>query len=292
MAEIDALGVAAALKVEDAAVGPAMLIIANQSALRVGREGGLTSARKSKEDSNIRSIILGHVCRAVHREHANLREVVVHCIEDRLLDLARVPSAHNQNQLALQALHDAQLVLHAVLCWVLKFKARGINDGPVILPGWQLIWLGVDEERLGEQTVPCFFSEDGNLQAVLGVRAGVSIEAEHILLGTHVLHDLCMDQVKVRRTHGLIDLAPRDVAVNLGGVFEVLVVRAASRARAGIAVQGAVGGKHSFAAGDRQFNKAGCSKVGMNGGGAEVMLLAGSGGRSDGHGGVLSKRGA
>ena len=140
--------------------------------------------------------------------------------------------------------------------------------------------------------MPCFFSEDGNLQAVLGVRTGIAIEAEHVLLGTHVLHDLRMDEVKVRRTHWLVDLAPSDVAVNLGGVFEVLVVGAASRARAGIAVQGAVGGKHSFAAGDRQFNKAGRSKVGMNGGGAEVVLLAGSGGRSDGHGGVLSKRGA
>ena len=136
--------------------------------------------------------------------------------------------------------------------------------------------------------MPCFFSEDGNLQAVLGVRTGIAIEAEHVLLGTHVLHDLCMDQVKVRRTHGLVDLAPRDVAVNLGGVFQVLVVRAASRARAGIAVQGAVGGKHSFAAGDRHFNKASRSEVGMNGGGAEVVLLAGSGGRSGSHGEVLS----
>ncbi len=39
--EVDGLGVAAAFEVEDAAVGPAMLVITDQGAVGVGRKGGL-----------------------------------------------------------------------------------------------------------------------------------------------------------------------------------------------------------------------------------------------------------
>lgn len=51
--EADALGVAAALDVEDALVGPAVLVVANQGALGVGGEGGLTGTGETEEDGNV-----------------------------------------------------------------------------------------------------------------------------------------------------------------------------------------------------------------------------------------------
>ena len=42
--QLDALGVASSFKVEDAAVAPAMLVVADQPALRIGGERGLAGA--------------------------------------------------------------------------------------------------------------------------------------------------------------------------------------------------------------------------------------------------------
>ena len=46
----DALGVAAALDVEDALVRPHVLVVADEAAQRVGRERGLAGARQAEED--------------------------------------------------------------------------------------------------------------------------------------------------------------------------------------------------------------------------------------------------
>src|SRR4030067_2714380 len=54
--KLDHLGVAAALEVEHSLVAPAVLVIANQAPLRVGREGGLARARESEE---YRHVVVG-----------------------------------------------------------------------------------------------------------------------------------------------------------------------------------------------------------------------------------------
>ena len=47
------LCVATALDVEDALVGPTVLVIADELATRIGRQGGLASAGQTEEESNI-----------------------------------------------------------------------------------------------------------------------------------------------------------------------------------------------------------------------------------------------
>ena len=47
--EVNDLGIATALKVEDAGIIPAVLVIADQKTLRIGRERGLAGARKAEE---------------------------------------------------------------------------------------------------------------------------------------------------------------------------------------------------------------------------------------------------
>ena len=58
--EANAFGVAATLDIEDAAVRPAMLVVADEGALRVGREGGLARAGEAEEDSDV--VVLADVC--------------------------------------------------------------------------------------------------------------------------------------------------------------------------------------------------------------------------------------
>ena len=51
--QANTLGIAPAFDVEDAIIGPAVLIVANQGALGVGGQSGLASTRKTEEDSHI-----------------------------------------------------------------------------------------------------------------------------------------------------------------------------------------------------------------------------------------------
>jgi hypothetical protein len=54
LVEVDDLGVAAALEVEDAVVVPAVLVVADQLALRVGGQRGLAGAGEAEEERDIR----------------------------------------------------------------------------------------------------------------------------------------------------------------------------------------------------------------------------------------------
>ena len=69
-AEVDALGVAAALDVEDAVVGPDVLVVADELPARVGRERGLARAGEAEEEGDI--AVLADVGRRMERELAEL----------------------------------------------------------------------------------------------------------------------------------------------------------------------------------------------------------------------------
>ena len=73
--QLDALGVAAAFEIEDAVRAPAVLVVADQRALRVGRQRRLAGAGKAEED---RGVTVGaDIRRAMHRHHVALGEVIV-----------------------------------------------------------------------------------------------------------------------------------------------------------------------------------------------------------------------
>ena len=96
-AQADHLRVAAALEVEDAVVAPAVLVVADQMALGIGGQRRLPGAGETEEDRHV--AVLADVRRAVHREDALERQPVVHQREDRLLDLARVEGAADEDLL-------------------------------------------------------------------------------------------------------------------------------------------------------------------------------------------------
>jgi len=106
--EVDHLGVAASLEVEDAAVAPAVLVVAHQGPLRVGGEGRLSRTGESEEDRHV-PVVAPVAGRAVHRQDARRGEQVVHHGEDRLLDLARVQGSADQHLLAPEVDQDEDL---------------------------------------------------------------------------------------------------------------------------------------------------------------------------------------
>ena len=89
--EPDHLRVAAALEIEDAAIAPAVLVVADQPAIRIARQRRLAGAGQAEEERGVAG--LADVGRAVHREHALQRQQVVEDREDRLLVLAGVAGA-------------------------------------------------------------------------------------------------------------------------------------------------------------------------------------------------------
>jgi len=71
-----------------------VLIIADQLALGVGRQGGLASAGEAEEDRHI--AVFADIGRAVHGGNALQRQQVVHYREHAFLHLAAVPGAADQ----------------------------------------------------------------------------------------------------------------------------------------------------------------------------------------------------
>src|SRR5262249_5330047 len=105
--QADDLGVAAALEVEDAVVAPAVLVVADEGALRVGGEGRLPRAREA-EEAGVATVLVD-VRVAMDREDAAQGEEVVEDGEDRLLDLARVLRAADEHDAAREVEDDERL---------------------------------------------------------------------------------------------------------------------------------------------------------------------------------------
>ena len=148
--EVDGLRVAAALEVEHAVVRPAVLVVADQRAVRIGRERGLAGAGEAEED---RDVAFGSdVRRAVHRQHVAQRHQVVHQREDRLLDLARILRAADQDHLPREVDQDERrsCAFRRARGSASKSAAsRTVNSGLKSGSG-----LRADEQVLREQALP------------------------------------------------------------------------------------------------------------------------------------------
>ena len=110
--EVDRLGVAAALDVEDAVVAPAVLVVADEMTFRIGGECRFPRAAQAEEQRGCAGLFVRRR-RAMHREHAALRREVVRHREDALLHLARVFGAEDDEFLVLEAEVDARRRSHA-----------------------------------------------------------------------------------------------------------------------------------------------------------------------------------
>ena len=130
--EIDNLRVAAALVVEDPLIIPAMLIIADEKALVVRRERGLTCAGEAEEERCILSLLV-RICRTVHGGDALEGEVVVHHREHTLLHLAAIPRIDDDLLTTREVKHHRRLRVESEITEVHNTRLCGVVDDKVRL---------------------------------------------------------------------------------------------------------------------------------------------------------------
>ena len=229
-------GVAAALDVGDAVVVPAVLVVADQGAVRVGGEGRFARSGEAEEE---RDVAIGAlVCGAVHREHAAFGHQVVHDGEDALLHLAGVLAAEDDELAGAEVEHDAGGVVHALDGGVGGAEA-GVVDGVVGVPvGGQFVFSGADEHVPHEEGVVGSRADDPHLDLRLGVPAGVAVDDVELVALVKIIKGDLLVLLERRLGDGDVDVAPPDVVVACGLVDDPLVFRAAALLFGGIGEDG------------------------------------------------------
>ena len=163
--QLDRLGVAAALEIEDSVAAPAMLVVADQRAVRVGGKRGLAGAGEAEEDRRV--AVLAGVGRAMHRHDLFRRQQVVENGEHRFLHLARIARAADQHDLAREVAGDDRLAARAMPLGV-GAERRQVDDRQFRDEGGQLLGRRADQEIADEQRMPGVFGEDARAQAQAG----------------------------------------------------------------------------------------------------------------------------
>lgn len=210
LSEVDGLGVAAALEVEDTVVIPAVLVITDEGAVGVSREGGLTGTGETEEEGG--GAILALVGRAVHGEGALEGKPGVHHGEDTLLHLTTVPGAHDDGNLLLDVEANEDVRVEALVLPLLVGELAGVDDskGRLEVLGL-LLGLRADEHVAGEVSLPGELGDKADRAA--GGRAGTAVEVVHVHLvdAAVVVDDLGVELVEDLLAHRLVDGAEVDV---------------------------------------------------------------------------------
>ena len=108
-----------------------------------------------------------------------------------------------------------------------------MQDERLGLVAGELVRVGVDEERLGEQRVPGARGDDADAQPVRGIGAGERVDDVEVAL-LEVGDDLVPQPVEVGFGQRLVDGAPPDPLLRAGLLDDELVPRRAARVVPGV----------------------------------------------------------
>ena len=183
--QVDHLGVAAAFEVEHAALAPAVLVVADQPAMRVGGQRRLAGAGQAEEQRDV--ALAADIGAAMHRQHAAVGQDPVHHGEDRLLDLAGVLAAGDHDDPLLERQRDGGAAAHAVDRRI-GLEQRRVQDDVVGLEIRQLLGLRPDEDVAREQRLPGAGGDHAHPHAMRRIGAGVQVLGEQLLplqIGLH-----------------------------------------------------------------------------------------------------------
>ena len=257
--EIDHLGIAAAFEVEDAAVRPAMLVIADQNPRGVGGESGLAGAREAEED---RGVAVGpDVGRAMHRQHVAFGQQVVQHREDRFLDLAGIDGAADDDQTLGQVDDDEAFAVGAVRCRI-GMAAWRMQDGEARLKIDEIGFGRTNEHVVGEEAVPGTLGDDAHRQAIGGIGTGIEV-LDIEIAGLEMTADLVQEPVEMRFAHAAINVAPPDIAGGAGLLDNEFVIGGPAGVGAGAHHQGAAIGHHAGALAHGMLDEGCCHKIPM-----------------------------
>ncbi len=183
--ETDALGVAAALDVEDTAVGPAVLIVTNQGTVGVGGQGGLAGARQAEEEGDVAALAL--VGGRVKGQDVVLDgHLVEEDGEDSLFHFAGVLGAEDDHLLLGKVDGDRGGRGHA-LGVAVGGEGAGVVDGIVGVEVLELLTGRADQHVAHEEGVVGARADDADLDAVLLVPAGIAIDDVDAVAGVEVI---------------------------------------------------------------------------------------------------------
>ncbi len=197
-----------------------MLVVADEVPLRVGGKRRLSRAREPEEDRDAPGLV--DVRGAVHREHALEREPVVHDCEDRLLDLARVEGAADDDLDARRVEADERLGARRVLVGI-RGDGRRVEDERLRLHVLELVVRRVDEERLREEGMPRRLGDHADGDAVRAVGAGERVDDVDIAFA-QPRRDLLAKSLEVILRDLRVDVAPPDAVLRARFADDELVL--------------------------------------------------------------------
>ena len=247
-AQLDDLGIAAAFDVEDAVFAPAMLVIADQRARRIGRQRGLAGTGKPEKDRRL--AVRANIGGAVHAHHPFGRQQVVHDGEDRLLHLASIGGAADQDHFLVEVYRDHGLA-GAAMTRRIGIEAGQVDDGEFRIEALQLFGGGPDQKLVHEQRVPGEFGDHSYRNAMREIGTAEQILGEQLApfgMGHHV----GMERIEMRGAHRLV-VVPPDLGFGGGVAHHKLVRCRASGMHARAHHQRTILGNHAFAAAHRFF---------------------------------------
>lgn len=240
-AQANALCVAAALDVEDTVVRPDVLVVTNQSAVRVSRQGRLAGAGETKEERNV--AIGALVGTRVERQLAELDGLqVVHDGKDTLFHLTSVLGTENDHLATLEVDFNRGRGCHARREAVRRELTGVVDDEVGLAKVLELLACGPDEHIVHEQSVVGTGADDANLDAVLGVPASKAVKDVDVVAGVEVVDGALTVDLKGVLVHLDVDGAPPDVILGRVLVNDALVLGAAAGLLPGEVDQGAGAG--------------------------------------------------
>ena len=173
--ELDRLGVAAALEIEDAAAAPPVFVVADERALRIGGERRLAGAGETEEDRRV--AVLARIGRAMHRHDLFRRQEIIEDGEHRFFHLARIARAADEHDFAGEIAGDDRLASRPVPLGIGAKRGqiddRQLRDKVRELLGWR-----TDQEIADEERVPGVFGEDARAYAQLRIGAPIEVLSE------------------------------------------------------------------------------------------------------------------
>lgn len=162
-----------------------MLVITNQSPLRIGRQGRLAGSRQAEEDSDI--TILALVGGRVQGEHVVLDgHLVEEYGEDTLLHLAGVLGTKDDHLLFGKVDGDGSGGGHALGPSVCG-EGSGVVDDIVWMEGLELLARGPDEHVAHEEGMVGTGADDSDADSVALVPAGIAVNDIDAVSGVEVV---------------------------------------------------------------------------------------------------------
>ena len=180
LAEPDGLGVAAAFEIEDAVRAPAVLVVTDERARRVSRERGLAGAGEAEEQRRV--TVGADIGRAMHRHHVLGRQVEVERGEHRLLHLAGIGRAADQDDLTGEIdRHHGVGAFAAAMTLGVRPERRQVDNGHLGHEAGELLEIGTAQQLTDKQRVPGVLGEDAHLDAIGMIGAAVEVLREQLL---------------------------------------------------------------------------------------------------------------